>query len=280
MAISRAVLITGCSSGIGRAAAIRLHRAGLPVFASARDIGALADLAALGIRTLRLDVTDEESSATAVKQIVEEHGAVGVLVSSAGTGVYGAVEDVPLDTARALFETNLFGALRLTQMVLPGMREQGAGRIVYVSSIMGRFSPPGGGLYHATKHALEAYSDALRLEVAPFGVRVALIEPATVRTRFFETALTQFAGQPGSAYQPFYDKLAAWAIDVHEGKTAAGRYARTPEQVAEVVGRAVLARSPKARYPVGTLARGALGMRRLLPDFAFDKFVARQFPAP
>lgn len=280
MAISRAVLITGCSSGIGRAAAIRLHRAGLPVFASARDVGALADLAALGIRTLQLDVTDEESAATAVEQIVEEHGAVGVLVSNAGTGVYGAVEDVPLDTARALFETNLFGALRLTQMVLPGMREQTAGRIVYVSSILGRFSPPGGGLYQATKHALEAYGDALRLEVAPFGVHVALIEPATVRTRFFETAMTQFAGRPGSVYQPFYDKMAAWAIEVHEGNTTAGRYAETPEQVAEVVGRAVLARHPKARYPVGTLARGALGMRRLLPDSAFDRFVVRQFPAP
>ena len=280
MAISRAVLITGCSSGIGRATALLLHREGLPVYASARDTDALAPLAQLGIKTLRLDVTDEESASAAVKQIAEEHGAVGALVNNAGTGVHGAVEDVPLDTARALFETNLFGAVRLTQLVLPGMREQGAGRIVFLSSVLGRFSPPGGGLYQATKHAVEAYGDALRLEVAQFGVRVALIEPATVRTRFFETAMMQFAGRPGSAYQHFYDELAAWAIEVHEGKSTAGRYAATPEQVAQAIRRAVLAESPKARYPVGTLARGALGMRRLLPDAAFDKFVARQFPAP
>ena len=280
MAISRAVLITGCSSGIGRAAALRLHRAGLPVYATARDTGALAELAASGIRTLHLDVTDEESAASAVKQVVEEHGAVGVLVNNAGTGVYGAVEDVPLSTARASFETNVFGALRLAQLVLPGMREQGSGRIVNISSILGRFSPPGGGLYQATKHALEAYSEALRLEVAPFGVRVSLIEPATVRTRFFETAIMEFAGQPDSAYQAFHDKLATWAIAVHEGKTSAGRFAASPEKVAATIERAVLARRPKSRYPVGPLARGALVALRLMPDKAFDQFVARQFPAP
>jgi NAD(P)-dependent dehydrogenase (short-subunit alcohol dehydrogenase family) len=280
MTISRAVLITGCSSGIGRAAAVALHRAGLPVYATARDTGALTDLAARGIKTLRLDVTDEESAELAVKQVTEEHGAVGALVNNAGTGVHGAVEDVPLSTARALFETNLFGALHLTQLVLPGMRGQGAGRIVNMSSIFGRFSPPGGGLYQATKHALEAYGDALRLEVAPFGVKVAMIEPATVRTRFFETAMLQFAGKPGSAYQAFYDKLAAWAIEVHEGKNTAGRRAVTPEKVAATIQRAVLDRNPKARYPVGPLAMGALSMRRMLPDKAFDLFVARQFPTP
>lgn len=280
MTISRATLITGCSSGIGRAAALRLHRAGLPVYATGRDLSALAELADLGISTLRLDVTDEASADAAVKRIVQDHGAVGVLVNNAGSGVHGSVEDVPLDSVRDSFETNLFGALRLTQLVLPGMREQGAGRIVNISSILGRFSPPGGALYHATKHATEAYSDSLRMEVAQFGVRVSLIEPATVRTQFFATALMQFAGRPQSPYQEFYDKLAAWAIAVHEGRTTAGRFAVPPEKVAAAIERAVRSRRPKARYPVGPLARGALGMRRLLPDAAFDRFVARQFPAP
>ncbi|ACU75220.1 short-chain dehydrogenase/reductase SDR [Catenulispora acidiphila DSM 44928] len=280
MAISRAVLITGCSSGIGRAAALQLHQAGLPVWATARDTGALAELEARGIRTLQLDVTDEESAAAAVKQVVDAHGAVGTLVNNAGSGIHGAVEDVPLDTVRGSFETNLFGALRLTQLVLPGMRQQGAGRVVNVSSILGRLSPPGGALYQATKYATEAYSDALRLEVAQFGIQVALIEPATVRTRFYETAVMQFAGGSGTPYQPFYDRLAAWAIDIHEGKTRAGKLAVTPEKVAEAIQRAVLARNPKARYPVGPLARAALGMRRMLPDSLFDKFVAREFPAP
>ena len=280
MAISRAVLITGCSSGIGRATALLLHQAGLPVWATARDTGTLAELAARGIRTLRLDVTDEESAAAAVKEVADTHGAVGVLGNNAGSGVHGAVEDVPLDTVRGSFETNLFGALRLTQLVLPGMRQQGAGRIVNISSILGRLSPPGGGLYQATKYATEAYADALRLEVAQFGVHVSLIEPATVRTRFYETAIMQFAGASDSAYQAFYDRLAAWAIDVHEGRTRAGRLAVPPEKVAAAVERAVLARRPRARYPVGPLARGALGLRRVLPDGLFDRFVAREFPTP
>lgn len=280
MAISRAVLITGCSSGIGRAAAVRLHQAGLPVWATARDTDSLAELAALGIRTRRLDVTDEESAVAAVKEVTEVHGAVGTLVNNAGSGIHGSVEDVPLDTVRGSFETNLFGALRLTQLVLPGMRRQGGGRVVNVSSILGRFSPPGGGLYQATKYATEAYSDALRLEVAQFGVQVALIEPATVDTRFYETAIMQFAGGSDTAYQAFYDRLAAWAIDVHEGRTRAGRLKVAPEKVAATIERAVLARRPKARYPVGPLARAALGARRVLPDSLFDKFVAREFPSP
>ena len=280
MAISRAVLITGCSTGIGRATALRLHRGGMPVYATARRLETLEELAQVGITTLALDVTDEESMAVAVKRVVEDHGAVGALVNNAGGGVYGAIEDVALDRVRASFETNVFGMLRLTQLVLPGMREQGVGTIVNVSSILGRFSPPGGGLYQATKHAVEAYGEALRVEVAPFGVRVSTIEPATVRTTFFESAIMQFAGQPGSVYQPFHDKLANWAIAVHEGKTPAGRFAATPDQVAATIERALLARKPKARYPVGLLARGALSLRRLLPAAAFDKFVAAQFPTP
>jgi NAD(P)-dependent dehydrogenase (short-subunit alcohol dehydrogenase family) len=203
-----------------------------------------------------------------------------VLVNNAGTGVYGAVEDVPLERVRASFETNLFGMLRLTQLVLPGMRSQKAGRIVNISSILGRFSPPGGGLYQATKHALEAYSDALRLEVAQFGVQVSLIEPGTVKTEFLSTAMMQFAGKPDSAYSDFYTDLAAWTINVYEGRTPAGKFAVPPEKVADVVEQAVSARRPRARYPVGTLGRGALAMRRWLPDPLFDRFVRNQFPTP
>lgn len=280
MALSRAVLITGCSSGIGRAAALRLHQAGLPVYASARNPDTLADLAEQGIRTLQLDVTDEASLAAAVKVVTEEHGAVGALVNNAGSGVHGAVEDIPLSAARGSFETNLFGAWRLTQLVLPGMREQRAGRIVNMSSVLGRFSPPGGALYQATKHSMEAFSEALRREVAPFGIKVSMIQPATVKTQFFANAMMQFAGAPGSAYQGFYDKLAAWAIEVHEGKNTAGKRAVTPEKVAEAIGQAVLSARPKSRYPVGPLAHGALTMQRVLPDQAFDSFIAKQFPAP
>jgi short-subunit dehydrogenase len=240
----------------------------------------MAELSTEGIKTLTLDVTDEDSMTSAVEQVIADHGAVGALVNNAGSGVYGAVEDVALDKARASFETNLFGALRLTQLVLPGMRAQSSGRIVNVSSILGRFSPPGGGLYQATKHAMEAYSDALRLEVAGFGVGVSLIEPASVRTEFFSTAIMQFAGNPDTPYDDFYNRIAAWAIDVHEGRTNTGRMAVSPEKVAEVIERAIVARRPRARYPVGILSRGALKLRRVLPDSMFDAFVRSQFPSP
>ncbi|HEX6519185.1 MAG TPA: SDR family NAD(P)-dependent oxidoreductase [Streptosporangiaceae bacterium] len=280
MSVSRAALITGCSTGIGRATALRLHRAGLPVYATARRPETLEALAADGITTLALDVTDEESMTIAVKRVIDDHGAVGILVNNAGSGVYGAVEDVPLDRARTSFETNVFGMVRLAQIVLPGMRAQGYGRIVNISSILGRFSPPGGGLYHATKHAVEAYSDALRLEVAGFGVRVSVIETATVRTEFFANAVNQFAGPPGTPYADFYTDLANWAIEVAQGHTAAGRFAVPPEKIAAAVERAIATRRPRPRYVVGVLGRGALMMRRYLPDTLFDRFVRSQFPAP
>jgi short-subunit dehydrogenase len=257
-----------------------LNRAGFPVYATARKPETLAALAAEGIVVLPLDVTDEASMASAVKRVADEHGAVGVLVNNAGTGVYGSVEDVPLERARQSFETNVFGTVRLSQLALPGMRAQSAGRIINISSILGRFSPPGGGLYHATKHAVEAYSDALRLEVSQFGVRVCLIEPAVVRTEFFATSISQFAGPPGTPYAGFYDDLAGWALDVASGKRTAGRFAVPADKVAAAVVRAVTARSPRARYQVGPLATATVLMRRMLPDALFDRFVRSQFPAP
>lgn len=280
MTVSRAVLITGCSTGIGHATALHLHRAGFPVYATARHPEALEALDADGISVLPLDVTDDESMVNAVKRVIEDHGAVGSLVNNAGSGVYGSVEDVPLDRARVSFETNVFGMIRLAQLVLPGMREQGAGRIVNVSSILGRFSPPGGGLYHSTKHAVEAYSDALRLEVSQFGVQVSLIEPAVVRTEFFATSINQFAGPPGTPYADFYDELAGWAIDVAAGRRTAGRFSVSADKVAAVIERAIKASRPRARYQVGPLATATVLMRRLLPDPLFDRFVQSQFPAP
>ncbi|MFV2128074.1 SDR family NAD(P)-dependent oxidoreductase, partial [Micromonospora sp. LOL_013] len=172
MTQSRAILLTGASSGTGmssgsgRAAALRLHRAGWPVYATGRNVDALADLAAEGITVMHLDVTDEESMAAAVKRITDEHGAVGTLINNAAYSLNGTIGETPMDEVRAQFETNVFGLCRLTQMVLPGMREQGGGRVVLMSSIFGLFATPGRGYYQATKHALEAIGDSLRHEVA------------------------------------------------------------------------------------------------------------------
>src|SRR4051812_17096408 len=156
------VLITGCSSGIGHATAERLAAAGWTVYATARKPETLADLEGRGCRTLALDVTDEASMQAAVAAVQGEHGAVGALVNNAGYSQSGPIEEVPIEAARRQFETNVFGAMRLTQLVLPGMREQGWGRVVNVSSMGANFTFPGGGWYHATKHALNALSDALR----------------------------------------------------------------------------------------------------------------------
>ncbi len=185
---SRAVLITGCSSGIGHATAERLATAGWPVYATARRAESIADLADRGCVTLGLDVTDEQSMRAAVAAVEEAEGAVGVLVNNAGYSQSGAVESVPMDRIRAQFETNVFGLVRMCQLALPGMRRQRWGRIVNVSSMGGRMTFPGGGTYHATKHAVEAFSDALRFEVRGFGIEVVVIEPGLIKTRFGETA--------------------------------------------------------------------------------------------
>jgi NAD(P)-dependent dehydrogenase (short-subunit alcohol dehydrogenase family) len=276
-----AVLVTGCSSGIGAAVAHRLHRAGFPVYASARRIDDLADLAGAGLNTVQLDVTDEASMQAAVKRIADERQGVGVLVNNAGFGLAGVVEEVPLDTLRTQFETNVFGAVRLTQLVLPGMRARRWGRVVNISSIFGRAAPPGGGAYHATKHALEALTDALRLEVRRFGIRAVLIEPGPVRTPFAAATASNMVGD-SEAYRQFRENLRGWyrAMAGPGPRNAVSRFAVTADDVAAVVERAVRSTHPRARYPVGLLAHSFLLLRRTLPDPLFDGFVRAQFPIP
>ena len=282
--VSRAVLVTGCSSGIGRATALRLAGAGWPVYASARRPESLEDLGAAGCRPLALDVTDEESMAQAVAAIEDEHGAVGVLVNNAGFSQSGAMETVPMAEVRRQFETNVFGPVRLSQLVLPGMRAQGWGRIVVIGSMGGRLTFPGGGYYHATKYALEALSDALRFEVAGFGIDVALIEPGFIRSGFSAAAASSIAAEPaplpaGDPYKAFTEGLIASTRGVYDRGPLA-RLAGSPDDVARVVLEAVTAERPKARYPVTASARLLLGLRRLLPDRAWDAFLARQFVPP
>ena len=199
---SKAVLITGCSSGIGHATAEHLAARGWTVYASARRTESIADLAERGCKTLALDVTDEDSMRAAVAAVEEAEGAVGALVNNAGYSQSGAVETLPLDRLRAQFETNVFGLVRMCQLVLPGMRRQGWGRIVNVSSMGGRLTFPGGGAYHGTKHAVEALSDALRFEVRGFGVDVVVIEPGLITTRFGETAAGSIDAARGGGRRP------------------------------------------------------------------------------
>ena len=281
---SSAVLVTGCLSGIGRATAAALVAAGWPVYASARRTDALLDLEKLGCRTLALDVTDDASMEGAVARIEEEHGALGVLVNNAGFSQSGAVERVPIALARRQFDTNFFGPARLTQLVLPGMRAQGWGKVVNISSMGGRLTFPGGGFYHATKYALEALSDALRFEVAGFGIDVILIEPGFIRTSFSETAASSVDGvRPGGddddPYRAFTAAVVASTRSVYERGLVA-RLAGDPDHVARVVVEAITVARPKARYPVTASARVLRGLRLLLPDRVWDAFMGRSFVQP
>lgn len=277
----RVALVTGCSSGIGHATARRLQQAGLTVYASARRPDTLADLAGAGIRTVRIDVTDDASIDDAVKGIVSDSGRLDVLVNNAGYRVVGPVEEVGTDEVIRLFDTNVFGVVRLIRTVLPVMRENRYGRIVNLSSIFGRFAIPGGAYPAATKHAVEAISDGLRLEVAPFGIRVVLIEPSSVRSRYDANAVWS-GDESAGPYAKFNRDVARWHAEALAGPpyNLPGRLALAPEDVARVITRAVLSPRPRARYPVGKLSRPVFLLRRTLPGPLFDMFVRRQFPAP
>lgn len=274
------VLITGCSTGIGRAAAVRLAKAGHVVYATARRLESIADLEAEGCRTLALDVTDEVSMSAAVDRAVGEHGAVDALVNNAGYSQSGAIETVAMDDLRRQFETNVFGLMRMCQLVLPGMRERGRGRIVNISSMGANFTFPGGGVYHATKYAVEAISDALRFEVASFGVDVILIEPGLIKTRFGETAAGSVGAEDGAegAYARFNPAVAKATKKVYEGPLS--RLGAGPEAVAETIERAISSSRPRARYPVTPSARIMMVQRRLMPDRLWDTVMRAQFPRP
>jgi NAD(P)-dependent dehydrogenase (short-subunit alcohol dehydrogenase family) len=277
--ISKAVLVTGCSSGIGRATAERLARKGWTVYASARRPDTIADLGAAGCKLLACDVADEDSVRGAVAEVEAAEGAVGALVNNAGFGLEGPVEDVPIDEWRRQFETNLFGMVRLIQLALPQMRAQRWGRIVNVSSIGGRLVFPGGGPYHASKWAVEAMSDALRFEVKPFGVRVSVVEPGIIRTKFGETAVATVTEHGGDGpYARLSKSVAERTAGAYEGPMAI--MSAGPESVARVIERAIKRRWPRPRYRVTVGGRMILATRALLTDRGWDRMMRLAYKPP
>ena len=277
--ISKAVLITGCSTGIGRATAERLAARGWNVYATARKAESIADLASRGCKTLALDVCDEASMRAAVQTVERAEGAVGVLINNAGYGLEGAFEEVPMTDIRRQFETNVFGLIAMTKLVLPAMRRQRWGRVVNLSSMGGKLTFPGGSYYHATKHAVEALSDALRFEVKGFGIDVIVIEPGPIKTRFGDTAVASIAAPKDSPYAAFNVVLEKQIREAYEGGPMA-RFAAPAEAVAVVIEKAISAASPKTRYKVTLAARFLMSLRLVLPDRAFDAFLRTQFPPP
>lgn len=279
---SKAVLITGCGSGIGKVTAQHLASAGWNVYATGRTRESVASLEAAGCQTLALDVNQEASMKAAVDEVVRREGAVGVLINNAGYSQSGAVEAVPMEKVRAQFETNVFGLVRLTQLVLPGMRAQKWGKIVNLSSMGGKLTFPGGGFYHATKHAVEALSDALRFEVRGFGVDVLVVEPGLIRTGFSKAAVGEMNLPPVDAqdpYKAFHDHVARSTVESYD-KGPLAKLAGEPLDVARTIEKAITARRPRARYTVSGSATVLLGQRALLSDGGWDRFLRSNFPSP
>ena len=259
--MAKTALITGCSSGIGRAIARAFRDEEWTVYATARDTADVQDLADIGCETAALDVTDGGQVEAVVDRIVDEQGRIDCLVNNAGYGQFGPVEDVPTDVLHRQFEVNLYGPHRLIRAVLPYMREREAGRIVNISSVAGRVVTPGMGVYSASKFSLEALTDALRNELEPFDVEAVLVEPGPVETEFADRADEQFAVLDRTgAYETLYR--------LYEDSTLLGGQspiAVTPDEVATVVLEAALTPDPEPRYPVGAFA-DLLLKARFLPD--------------
>ncbi|MCY4624773.1 MAG: oxidoreductase [Chloroflexi bacterium] len=260
----RTVLVTGASAGIGKSTAERLLREGYTVYAAARRVENMRGLEDLGAVALKMDVTREEDLVAAVERITAEHGGVDVLVNNAGFGLFGAMEDISLDDARYQFEVNLFGLARLTQLVLPHMREQKAGRIVNVSSVAGKVYTPLGSWYHATKHAIEGWSDCLRWELKRFGIDVVIVEPGLIRTEFGGIAFSPMAERStGSPYAEIAGRITS-RMD------RSGPHGSPPTVIANAISKALRARRPKTRYVAGQYARPVLLVRSLFTDRMFD----------
>lgn len=269
----KTVLITGASSGIGKETARRLLQEGYTVYVAARRVDKMQDLRALGAIPLQVDVTRDDDLVAAVTQISAAHGGVDVLVNNAGFGAYGAMEDTTLEDARYQFEVNVFGLARLTQLVLPYMREKRAGRIVNISSMGGKIYTPLGSWYHATKHALEGWSDCLRLELAPFGIDVIIIEPGAIQTEFGDVTIGPMLKRSGgTAYATLAHKVAE---AIRKSYAAGG--SSPPSLIAEVIAKALASDRPRTRYVAGKYARPLIAVRKWLGDRLFDRAVMSQF---
>jgi NAD(P)-dependent dehydrogenase (short-subunit alcohol dehydrogenase family) len=266
---NKTALVTGASSGIGEATALQLAELGYTVYAAARRVERMSDLADRGIRTRSVDVTDDPSMVALVEMIIADTGRIDVLVNNAGYGSYGALEDMPIQEARRQFEVNVFGLARLIQLVLPQMRAQRDGYLVNVSSMGGRIWEPLGSWYHASKFAVEGLSDSLRVEVAEFGIKVVIIEPGSIRSEWSAIAADQL--ETTSANTPYAKQ--AKVVGAVLRRVDRSQMASGPEVVAEVIAKAVQSAKPRTRYVVGGGARSILLAERILPDRGFDRFI-------
>lgn len=268
--MTKVALVTGASSGMGESTALLLNKLGYKVYGAARRTDKMKSLETQGISVIPLDLTQDNSIVKCVDTILKKDGHIDILINNAGYGSYGAVEDVPLEEARRQFEVNIFGLARLTQLVLPGMRENRYGRIVNISSIGGKIYTPFGAWYHATKHALEGWSDSLRLETKPFGIDVVIVEPGGINTPWGVIAAENLKKISGSGA---YAERANKAAGNMEQMYTTGKHLSDQELLAREIVRAATVKRPRTRYVKGSFAKPALFMRKWLSDRLFDKLI-------
>ena len=269
--MKKVILLTGASSGIGYQTAKSLAKEGHVVYGAARRIEKMETLKQFGVKPIYLDVTDEESIKSSIDTIIENEGRIDVLINNAGYGSFGAVEDVEINEARRQFEVNLFGLARLVQLVLPHMRKQKEGRIINVSSMGGRLTTYFGAWYHATKYGLEAFSDALRMEVSDFGIDVSLIEPGGIKTEWGIIAANKLANSAkGGAYEKEAMKTAKGMK-----KQYSGNMLSNPIVITKAISKAVNSNRPKARYLIGFMAKPLVFLHTILPTKVFDKIMKK-----
>ena len=270
--MKKVILITGASSGMGKVFALDLAKEGHLVYGAARRTDLLEELAQKGVQTIALDVTNEESMKSCIQAILEKEGRIDVLVNNAGYGSYGTIEEVSMEEAKRQFEVNVFGLARMTQLVLPGMRKQKSGKIINISSIGGKIATPFGAWYHASKFAVEGMSDSLRLEVAPFGIDVVVIEPGGVKSEWATIAYENLIKTTeNTAYGEMADKFKK-AFEATISKNA------EPEVISRLVSKAIASKRPKTRYVGGYMAKPVLFFRKWLGDRTMDKLLLSQLP--
>ncbi|RYC68046.1 oxidoreductase [Spirosoma sordidisoli] len=265
--MSKVILITGASSGMGKETAKTLIAEGHKVYVAARRIDQMQDLQRAGGIALQLDVTNEENIQQVVDTIIEREGKIDVLFNNAGYAIYGSVEEIPIQEARRQFEVNVFGLASLTQKVIPFMREARSGTIINTSSMGGKMYTPMGAWYHASKHAIEGWSDCLRLELSQFNIQVVILEPGLIATEFGDVMSGPMVARSGSG--PY--------ANIVKGVASAASMAMSPASViAKTVSAIVRSRKPKTRYRVGSLAKPMVWMRVNLGDRLFDKIIMSQ----
>ncbi|NHV25891.1 oxidoreductase [Burkholderia sp. D-99] len=265
----KTALVTGASSGMGKEIAKQLIRDGFTVYVAARNLDKMHDLALLGATPLRMDISRDEEIVAVIDRILADAGGIDVLVNNAGFGLYGPVEEIDIDAARYQFEVNVFGLARLTQLLLPAMRDRGTGTIVNITSMGGKMYTLLGAWYHATKHALEGWSDCLRLELAPFGIRVVIVEPGVIETGFGDVVDNGLHAQSdGGAY----GVLKRGVVKSMRDSYGKGR-GSDPRVIARVVSRAVHAQRPRTRYVAGKYAKLMICLRARLGDRMFDRII-------